>query len=192
MIGFLRGEVVERAGARVVLDVGGVGYEVLVPTSTAASLPPVGRTARLLTRLQVRDDGMTLYGFATADERAVFDLLLGVNGVGPKVALAFLSALRPDAFRRAVAAGDAAALTVVPGVGRKLAQRVVLDLRDRLGGDAAPAEGPLAEVREALLALGLSAQEATEAMAGLPTDGDRAVEDLLREALRRAGRPGRG
>ncbi|HXF71393.1 MAG TPA: Holliday junction branch migration protein RuvA [Actinomycetota bacterium] len=188
MIGSLRGEVVEKAGTRILLDVGGVGYEVLVPTSTAAALPPVGRTARLLTRLQVREDGMALFGFATAEERAVFDLLVGVNGVGPRLALAFLSALRPDAFRRAVAAGDAAALTVVPGVGRKLAQRVVLDLRDRLGGEPGAVEGPLAEVREALLALGLSPQEATEAMAGLPADGDGSVEDLLRRALQRVGR----
>ena len=188
MIGFLRGEVVERAGTRVVVDVGGVGYELLVPTSTSSALPPAGREARLFTRLQVRDDGMTLFGFATHDERAIFDLLVGVNGVGPKVALAFLSTLSPDAFRRAVAAGDVAALTVVPGVGKKVAQRVVLDLRDRLGGDGELGEGPLAEVREALLALGLSPQEASDAMAGLPPDGGRAVEDLLREALRTVGR----
>ncbi len=188
MIGFLRGQLVEKAGTRVVLDVGGVGYEVLVPTSTAGRLPPVGREGRLFTRLQVRDDQMALYGFSTAEERGIFDLLVGVNGVGPKMALAFLSALSPETFRRAVAAGDAGALTVVPGVGKKVAQRVVLDLRDKLGGEGGVAEGPLAEVREALLALGLSPQEAREAMAGLATDGNRPVEDLLREALRKVGR----
>src|SRR3989304_4398908 len=125
---------------------------------------------------------MVLYGFASVDERGLFDLLVTVSGVGPKVALSFLSVLSPDAFRRAVAAGDVAALTVVPGVGEKVAQRVVLDLKDRLGGVG---EGPLPDVREALLALGLSSQEASEAMAGLGANGDRPVEGLLREALQR-------
>src|SRR5262249_32091670 len=115
------------------------------------------------------------------------DLLVTVNGVGPKVALSFLSVLSPDAFRRAVSAGDVAALTVVPGVGKKVAQRVLLDLRDRLGGGVVVVGGPLADVREALLALGLTAQEASEAMAGLPSNGGRSTEDLLRDALQRMG-----
>ena len=106
-----------------------------------------------------------------------------------KVALAVLSILTPDALRRAVASGDAAALTLVPGVGKKVAARIVLDLKDRIGaGGDAVATGPLAEVREALLALGLSAQEARDALSALAPDGDRAVEDLLREALRSVGR----
>ncbi len=187
MIAFLEGRVAEKGAGRAVLDVGGVGYEVLAPASTLAKLPAVGRTARLLTRLHVREDQMTLYGFATADERALFDLLVTVSGVGPKVALSFLSVLTPEAIRRAVAAGDVAALTVVPGVGRKVAQRVVVELKEKLGGEV-PLAGPLADVREALLSLGLSAQEASEALAGLPADGDRPVEELLREALRRVGR----
>lgn len=186
MIAFLEGRVAEKGAGRAVLDVGGVGYEVLAPTSTLAKLPAVGRSARLLTRLHVREDQMTLYGFATAEERTIFDLLVQVNGVGPKVALSFLSVLAPDAIRRAVAAGDVAALTLVPGVGKKLAERVLVELRDKLGGEAAPLAGPLGDVREALLALGLTAQEASEALAGL--DGDRPVEELLREALRRVGR----
>jgi Holliday junction DNA helicase RuvA len=131
---------------------------------------------------------MTLYGFATGEERTLFDLLVTVNGVGPKVALSFLSVLAPEAIRRAVAAGDVAALTIVPGVGKKVAQRVVLDLKDKLGGEGAPLAGPLADVREALLSLGLSPQEASEALAGLGADGERPVEELLREALRRVGR----
>jgi Holliday junction DNA helicase RuvA len=188
MISFLHGEVAEKGGGSVVLSVGGVGYEVLIPASSAGSLPPVGRPARLFTRMQVRDDSMVLYGFASHDERALFDLLVTVNGVGPKLALSFLSVLSPTALRRAVASGDVAALTLVPGVGKKVAQRVLLDLRDRLGGDVVMVEGPLADVREALLGLGLSAQEASEAMAGIPTDGDRPVEELLRLALQHAGR----
>jgi len=188
VISFLAGEVAEKGAGRVVLSVGGVGYEVMIPGSSAAALPPVGRPARLHTRLQVRDDAIVLYGFGSADERALFDLLITVTGVGPKVALSFLSALSPDALRRAVLSGDAAALTIVPGVGKKVAQRVLLDLKDKLGGDVVIVEGPLADVREALLSLGLSPQEASEAMAGLGTDGERPPEELLRLALQRVGK----
>lgn len=187
MIAFLQGDVAEKGAGRVVLDVRGVGYEVSAPVSTVARMPAVGRPARLFTRLHVRDDAIVLFGFGSADERSLFDLLVTVSGVGPKVALAFLSALAPDALRRAVAAGDISALTVVPGVGKKVAQRVVLDLKDKLGGEAVLVEGPLADVREALLALGLTAQEAGEAVRALAADEDRPVEDLLREALQRVG-----
>jgi Holliday junction DNA helicase RuvA len=132
---------------------------------------------------------MTLYGFSTTDERSLFDLLTGVTGVGPKVGLSFLSAMSADALRRAVIAGDADALTVVPGVGKKVAQRVVVELRDRLGGEAElPSEGgPIVDVREALVSLGLSAQEAAEATRDVDADG-RDVDDLLREALQKVGR----
>lgn len=188
MISFLEGEVVHKGATSVVLAVGGIGYDVSVPTSVVSRLPAVGKAARVHTRMVVRDDSMTLYGFSTTDERELFDLLTGVTGVGPKVGLSFLSALSADVLRRAVIAGDADALTVVPGVGKKVAQRVVLDLKDKLGGEGVPLTGPLADVREALLSLGLSPQEASEALAALPADGDRPVEELLREALRRVGR----
>ena len=188
MIAFLEGEVVEKVGGLVVISVGGVGYGVQVPVSTLAKLPPVGKPARVHTRMVVRDDAITLFGFASPDERELFDLLVTVTGIGPKVALSFLSVLSPDALRRAVRAGDLAALTLVPGVGKKVAQRVVLDLRDRFGGDVVVLEGPLSDVREALLSLGLSPQEASEALAGLDGDGDRPVEELLRDALRHVGR----
>jgi holliday junction DNA helicase RuvA len=189
VIAFLEGEVVEKAGGRVVIAVGGVGYDVAVPSSVLSSLPPIGRGARVYTRLVVRDDAMVLYGFRSPDERGVFDALTGVSGVGPKVALAFLSALAPDTLRRSVIGGDVAALMVVPGVGKKVAQRVVLDLRDKLGaeGDLLEATGPLADVREALRSLGLTPQEAGDALAGVEADG-RPVEDLLREALQKVGR----
>jgi holliday junction DNA helicase RuvA len=189
MIAFLEGTVVEKAGDRVVISVGGTGYEILVPALTMAKLPAAGRKAKVFTRLQVRDDAMVLYGFVSVDERSLFDLLITVSGVGPKVALGILSVLSPDALRRAVASGDGEALTLVPGVGKKVAGRIVLDLKDRLGavGDTA-ATGPIAEVREALLALGLSAQEAREALSALAPNGDRPVEELLREALRSVGR----
>jgi Holliday junction DNA helicase RuvA len=190
VIAFLEGTVVEKGAGRVVLSVHGTGYEVLVPVSTLAKLPATGKNATLSTRLVVRDDSMVLFGFSSAEERELFDLLTSVNGVGPKVALAFLSALTPDALRRAVASGDVAALTVVPGVGKKVAQRVALDLKDRLGGEVIVLEGPLSDVREALLSLGLSPQEASEAITQLSPNGDadREVEDLLREALQKVGR----
>lgn len=188
MIAFLEGRVADKAGGRFVIDVNGVGYDVQVPASTLAKLPAIGKVARIHTRMVVRDDAMTLFGFATPDERELFDLLVTVTGVGPKVALSFLSVMSPEALRRAIATGDVAALTVVPGVGKKVAQRVALDLKDKLGGEVVIVEGPLVDVREALLALGLTPQEASEAMIALPIDGDRSVEDLLREALQHVGR----
>jgi Holliday junction DNA helicase RuvA len=188
MISFLEGEVAEKAGTRVVIAAGGVGYDVLVPTSVLGSLPPVGRRARIYTRMVVRDDAMTLYGFTSPAERELFDLLTGVTGVGPKVGLSFLSALSPDSLRRAIADGDAAALTIVPGVGKKVAQRVVIDLRDKLGGegDVIVVEGPIADAREALLALGLTPQEASAALRDVDPDG-RGAEELLKEALQKVG-----
>jgi len=189
VISFLEGDVVHKGVTSVVLAVGGVGYEVSVPTSVVRRLPAAGSTARVHTRMVVRDDSMTLYGFSTTDERSLFDLLTGVTGVGPKVGLSFLSAMSADALRRAVIAGDADALTVVPGVGKKVAQRVVVELRDRLGGEAElPSEGgPIVDVREALVSLGLTAQEAAEATRDVDADG-RDVDDLLREALQKVGR----
>lgn len=189
MISFLEGELAEKGPGRVVLAVGGVGYELAVAAHTLARLPPQGKSARLFTRLQVKDDGMVLYGFSSQDERVLFDLLITVTGVGPKVAMAILSSMPVDALRRAIATGDVAALTAVPGVGKKVAGRLILDLKDRLGVAGQEAvSGPLAEVREALLALGLSAQEAREALVNLAANGDRPVEELLREALRSVGR----
>jgi Holliday junction DNA helicase RuvA len=194
MISFLSGTVRDKSPDRVTIDVSGVGYDVLVPSATLSEIPAVGKSTGVFTRLQVRDDALVLYGFATADERDLFDTLVKVNGVGPKFALAILSVLTPDALRRAVIAGDVDALTIVPGIGKKVAGRLVLDLKDKLGaGDAAadaPA-GPMGEVRDALLALGLTPQEAREAMAGLANGnghGERPVEELLREALQTVGR----
>ena len=171
-----------------VIGVGGVGYEALVPTSVIASLPPVGKTTRIHTRMVVREDSSTLYGFTGTDQRDLFDLLTGVTGVGPRSPSRSCRSCRPSALTRAIVNGDAAALTVVPGVGKKVAQRVVLDLAEKLGGESELAsEGPMADVREALLSLGLSATEAAEAMRGIEADG-READDLLREALQQVGR----
>jgi Holliday junction DNA helicase RuvA len=188
MIAFLDGTVAEKGPDRVVVAAGGIGYEVLAPTGTLAKLPATGRQVRLYTRMQVRDDAMVLYGFDTAEERGLFDHLVSVSGVGPKMALAVLSALSPDALRRAVAADDAAALMLAPGVGKKVAGRMLVDLKDRLGRADASPTGPLSEVRQALLSLGLSPQEAQEALGGLAGEGDRPVEEMLKEALRAVAR----
>ena len=190
MIALLEGSLAEKVGDRVILSVNGVGYEVLVPTSTMAKLPPTGRSTRLFTRLHVRDDALVLFGFADVEQRHLFDLLVTVNGVGPKLALAFLSVLTPDALRRAVASGDVAALASVPGVGKKMAGRVAMELKDRLGVGETTVTGPLSEVREALLALGLSTQETHEALVEVGDDTDRAVEEILRDALQVVGRNG--
>jgi holliday junction DNA helicase RuvA len=189
MIAFVEGTVIERSADRAVIEAGGLGYELFVSASTLAALPPAGKRARLLTHLHVRDDAMVLFGFATPSERHLFLLLLGVNSVGPKLALAILSVLQPDALRRAVLDGDADAITVVPGVGKKVAARIVLDLKEKLGGEVElPTAGPLAEVREALVSMGLSPQEIQGAVAGI--DGDGApVEVLLRRALQQVGAP---
>lgn len=188
MISFLEGEVVEKLGDRVVLAVNGVGYEVLISVPTLGKLPPVGRTVRVFTRLHVREDAMVLFGFHAAEERHMFDLLNGVSGIGPKLALAFLSVHTPDSLRRAVAASDVAALATVPGVGRKTAGRIVVDLKDKLGVGDTGGVGPMSEVREALMALGLTPGEATDAMEVIAGDDDGTVEDLLRRALQSVGR----
>ena len=189
MIAALRGRVLERGNGRIVLDVNGVGY-LLAATSSAVRLAvPDGEPVTLVTHLHVRDDALVLFGFATSAERDLFGILVGVGGVGPKMAMAVLSVLSPDALRRAVLDGDVDAVTVVPGVGKKLAARIVLDLKDRLGGVIElPGAGPLAEVREALAGMGLQPHEVQAALDGLEPDGE-PVEELLRAALSRVGTP---
>lgn len=189
MIAHLRGRVAARRSGAVVVDVGGVGYLVYVPET--ARLPARGEPVELHTSLQVRDDSMTLYGFVEPGARELFEALLAASGVGPKLALAALSTHRPGALREAIAAGDTDSLQLIPGVGRKVAQRLVLELKERLGGsdldglvDAAGG-GVLSEVHEALLGLGYTAGEARAATAGLDRDGDAAT--VLRGALRRLG-----
>jgi holliday junction DNA helicase RuvA len=194
MIAFLTGRVAGKAVGSALLDVGGVGYRVLMPTGSLSSLPAVGDSVTVHTYLHVREDELTLYGFENEDERGLFEALIAINGVGPKVALAVLSALRPDALRAAVAADDVAVLSSVPGVGKKTAQRLALELKDRLdmpdlaelGRGARPAA--MAEARDALLSMGFTATEAAAALRGAP-DGASA-EQLLKSALKSLG--GRG
>jgi Holliday junction DNA helicase RuvA len=193
VIASLTGEVVAAHLGEVVVDVGGVGYRVLTPPS--ASMTRTGQSVTLHTHLSVREDALTLYGFAEAGSRDVFATLLSATGVGPKVALATLDTLGVEGLRRAVAAEDAQALTAVPGIGAKGARRILLELGERLSGDgetavAASAGDTEGEVRKALLGLGYSADEARRAMTAAGNEGDApdSAEELLRAALRTLGR----
>jgi holliday junction DNA helicase RuvA len=188
MIGSVRGTVVDRSAmGEVVVEAAGVGYRVLVPLGAVPELPP-GEPAFLFTHLHVRDDAMVLYGFPTREERDTFEVLIGANGVGPKLALAVLSVHTPSALRRALLDDDVDALMLVPGVGRRTAQRLLVDLKARLDvpelehDDDPNATTARAEVRAALSGLGYEPDEIREALAGI--NGDGAVEDLLRDALK--------
>jgi Holliday junction DNA helicase RuvA len=190
MIGRLRGTLVHRSPkGEVMLDVGGVGYRINVSPATILDLGPVGNEVVVHTHLHVREDALTLYGFATADARDCFESLLGAHGVGPGLALAILSTHGPDELRRLVMEGDLDSLTLVPGVGRKTAARLLLELKSRLDvpeGDPVPAVGSArAEVREALAALGYQPEEVRRAMVELPAEGD--VRTLVRTALQALG-----
>lgn len=190
MIASLAGRVERSSPGEVVVDVGGVGYRVHVPLSTYAALPGVGRECRLRVVTAVREDEIRLFGFATAEEEDLFGLLQGVTGVGPKLALKVLSGVNTSNLRNALAQGDMAVLTSVPGVGKRLAERLVVELRDKVGpafpvSAAAPGEGrEEAEALEALAALGYAPKVARRALEGARKSGATALEDLVREALR--------
>jgi Holliday junction DNA helicase RuvA len=190
VIGSVRGTVVEReASGEVLVEVGGVGYRVLVPLGAIAMLEP-GGASFLFTHLHVRDDAMTLYGFPTREERDTFEVLLAAAGVGPTLALKILSVHSPNALSRAVADEDLEALTLVPGVGKRTAERLMVELRARLELPVATTsivgsgedQHARAEVRDALTALGYGPDEVRAVLARLPDDGS--VQDLLRSALR--------
>jgi len=190
MIGRLRGVVAEKRRERVLLDVAGVGYELAVPPRALVELPGLGEEAVLHTHLHVREDAMALFGFTTEDQRDLFRVLLGVSGVGPKVAVAILGTMTPDDLRRAVLTEDAGALTAVPGIGKRSAQKLLLELRPKLelpDTDLAPSNSPLAELRSALEGLGYQSDEIRSVMTELPDTDE--VELLLRHALQELGRP---
>lgn len=201
MIASVNGRVAAVGGDSVIVEVGGVGLAVQCTPNTLASLRP-GMTAELATSLVVREDSLTLFGFATADERAVFEVLQSVSGVGPRLAQAVLSVHTPDAVRVAVATEDVGALTLVPGVGRKGAQRLVLELKDKLGGSGGgdsvrlpgqPGVGAWRDqLRSALVGLGWGAREVDEALAAVGPEAEAAlavgdapdVAALLKTSLR--------
>jgi Holliday junction DNA helicase RuvA len=192
VIGRIQGELIEKNPPQIVVVCAGVGYEIDVPMSTFYHLPRTGENVALLTHQVVREDAHLLFGFLTAQERAAFRQLLKISGVGPKVALSVLSGLSVEDLAAAVAAADAARLTKVPGVGKKTAERLVLELRDRLpmavtqvrGGGAAPAAS---DVTNALLGLGYNEREATAAVKQLPVDLP--LTDAIRQALKLLAKP---
>jgi Holliday junction DNA helicase RuvA len=193
MIALLAGEVAVRRGDHVVLLCGGVGYRANVSAETLARVPAVGNACTLHTHLIMRDDGMHLYGFAAEEERDLFLALIGVQGVGPKVALAVLGGGPSREIVGAVINGDTARLQAVPGIGKRTAERIVVELREKLApvaSDDEPitirrADDPRLEAREALVGLGFALQEAEQLLADAP---DGAPEDLIAHALRGARR----
>lgn len=188
MLEFLRGRVETVSEDAAIVEIGGVGIRVEMPT---ADLARARGDVTVHTVMVIRDEEVKLFGFLHERGRELFRALTSVSGVGPKVALAVLSFHQPEGLERAIASGDADALSLVPGVGKKTAGRIVLDLRDKVGAisepvSAAPSSSSLGEVREALKGLGYSTTEIQEVLGGLPTDGD--APTLLRHALRALGR----
>jgi Holliday junction DNA helicase RuvA len=195
MIALVRGEVASRrpsppSGGEVVVDVAGVGYRLAVSSETLEQVPAAGKPVTLHSHLIVRDDALQLYGFATEEERDLFLMLLGVQSVGPKVALAILSGAPPRELLGALAAGDAARFQAVPGIGKRTAERIIVELREKAGvtlpDDAisvSRSDDPRSLAREGLLGLGYSSQEADKLLDGAPGD---TPEDLIAHALRTA------
>ena len=174
MIGKLTGQLLEKNPPEVLLDCHGVGYEVLVPMSTFYNLPAVGERVSLLTQFIVREDAQLLYGFATQEERQAFRELIKINGVGPRTALAVLSGMGVADLAQAVSLQEAGRLVKVPGIGKKIAERLLLELKGKLGADmgarAQAVNDAQADILQALLALGYNDKEAASALKALPAD----------------------
>lgn len=202
MIAFLRGEIADITEGSLVLDVNGIGYEVLVPGQLISAVPGIGQTIKLHTYMQVREDAVVLFGFLTKDDLQMFRMLTGVNGVGPKAGLSILSAIGADDLRFAVLADDAKRIAKAPGIGAKTAQKIILELKDKLNVEEA-FEKKLSSVQdvqgvtevsksrvvqdavEALVALGYSSTEALKVVRSVKPAENMDVEDVLKEALKR-------
>ena len=200
MISYIRGTLAEKNEDSAVVEAHGVGYQIFVPVPVLSELPPLGESVKIYTYFSVREDGMNLFGFLSRQDLAMFKQLIGVNGIGPKSALGILSALRPDVLRMAVASGDAKTISRAPGVGPKTAQRIILDLKDKIRPEdvlAGGLEESLAvpeeisgvgqagkEAVEALTALGYSAAEAAGAVKKVKITEEMTAEDVLKGALR--------
>ena len=193
MIDFLDGILAEKKPTRIVLEIAGVGYEVFVSLNGYARLPAVGQRCRVWTHDHIREDQHLLYGFVTQAERRMFGLLLGVTGIGPRIAMSALSGLAVSELAAAIAAGDTTRLSSISGIGRKIAERLVVELRDKMdqaefpGGALAPGDQRAQDAAQALVALGYKPAEAQKMAAAvcarLPEGGS--VEDIIRQALRR-------
>jgi holliday junction DNA helicase RuvA len=192
VIASIRGEVISRFGGEVVIEAAGVGYKLAVSSETLSAVPAAGEQGRLFTHLVMRDDAMNLYGFSTQAERELFLMLIGVQSVGPKVALAVLSGGTPRELLNAIASGDTARFQAVPGIGKRTAERIIVELREKVAGKVSdeivvrhtPSDDPRTLAREGLLGLGFTPQEADGMLDTVAGD---TPEDLISEALK-AGR----
>ena len=197
MIAYIKGNLADIMQDRIVIDVSGIGWQVFVPGQVLDHLPAMGEPVKIHTWLQVREDAMTLFGFLTKDDLRIFKLLIGVNGIGPKNALAILSVMNTDDLRFAILGDDAKAIAKTPGVGTKTAQRLILELKDKISLEDAfeqemahlqeaqsDTSGVKAEAVMALTALGYSSSEALKALNGIAVTEDMEVEALLKQALK--------
>ncbi|HIU88503.1 MAG TPA: Holliday junction branch migration protein RuvA [Candidatus Avilachnospira avistercoris] len=202
MISFIHGTLVEKDEGYIVVEAGGVGYGINVPLSVLSQLPPEGEELRIYTHYSVREDGQSLYGFLFREDREMFRRLISVNGVGPKGALSILSVLGPDDLRLAIVTGDAKSISRAPGIGQKTAQRVILDLKDKIGNDillrrsddmgseaglsvsGAAAGSAMSEAIDALTVLGYTRIEAARAVRRADVSEDAGTEEILKQALR--------
>lgn len=194
MIGRLRGELIEKTPADILIDVSGVGYEVEIPLNTYYGLPEIGTSVLIHTHLIVRDDAHLLFGFGTTEERSLFRTLIKVNGVGPKLAITILSGIEVSNFARAVEQKDVKVLTALPGVGKKTAERLIVEMQDRLKDlfdgvvdlprtNAAAKSDALLDAEAALINLGYKPQEASKAL-GMIENPDDTIENLIKQALK--------
>jgi len=192
MIASLNGKLEALGSDWAVINVGGIGFQVHMPTSTLSTLGTIGEEVRLHTHLHVREDNATLYGFASAEELQLFQTLIGVSGIGPKLALSILSAMAVDKLTMAIATGNTHLLTEVPGIGKKTAERLILELKDKIGARWVITPGARlvqenTEVVAALTSLGYSVAEASRAVASLPSSSDLSLEEKLKLALQYFG-----
>mgnify|MGYP003327431703 CR=1 FL=1 len=195
MISYVKGELAEIQDGKIVVDTGGIGVEILVPSSVMGSLPRVGEEVKIYTYFRVSEDAMTLYGFNCGRDRTMFEQLISLSGIGPKGALAILGTLSPDDLRMAIMSGDSKAISQAPGIGVKTAQRVIIDLKDKIGledilgvstqnTNINVTSGNAQEAVEALVSLGYSPTTAARAVRSVEGAEDMDTEDILKTALK--------
>jgi len=192
MIASLSGKVESLGGDWAIINVGGIGFQVYMPTSTLSTLGAVGEEVKLYTHLYLREDNATLYGFGLAEELGLFQTLIGVSGLGPRLALAMLSAMDAEKLTMAIATGSADLLTAIPGIGKKMANRLILELKEKIGAGWIPTPAVAlaqenADVITALVSLGYSIAEANRAVATLPPASELSLEDKIKLALQYFG-----
>jgi Holliday junction DNA helicase RuvA len=192
MIASLNGKIASMNSDSAIIEVGGVGFRVFMPTSALSTIGRPGDAVKVFTHMHVREDNITLFGFPTAEELWLFEILLGVTGLGPKLSLAMLSALTPDQITTAIATGSADMLDMIPGIGKKVAGRIILELKEKIGAGwvispAVQETRENADVLAALTALGYSAAEAVKAVTSLPADPKLKLEDKVKQALQYLG-----